>query len=96
MKQRKDENEKYTVLMASDAAAKEILELRRVPQSEAQPTWVPWKRSGIQASTTSFALHLLRVAPEEHSVMITEIPLNPKANQERMTQIMFVISNVQV
>ena len=40
MKQRKDENEKYTVLMASDAAAKELLELRKVPQSEAQPTWM--------------------------------------------------------
>lgn len=36
---------------------------------------------------------VLRIAPAEHPIFLTEVPLNPPANQEKMTQFLFEAFN---
>ncbi|KAL6088352.1 hypothetical protein STEG23_029636 [Scotinomys teguina] len=58
-----------------------ILTLKYPIQQALSPTGMTWRRSGITPSTMSYP------------VLLTEAPMNPKDNREKMTQIMFETFN---
>ena len=47
------------------------------------------EHDGIKAREHYTFYNELRIQPEEHSVLLTEAPLNPTANREKMVQIIF-------
>merc|ERR1712109_111782 len=61
-----------------------ILTLKYPVEQVSSPTGMIWRRSGITPSTMNSVLH-----PRSNLSSLLRLPLNPKANREKMTQIMF-------
>ena len=68
---------------------KDTLELKYPIENGLVSNWDHWEK------IIHYAFYeVLKVAPEEHPVLISEPALNPKPNREKITQIMFETFNV--
>lgn len=78
-------SEKKEVYIGEDAQAKRgILVLKYPIEHGIVENWDDMEQIWNHTFFTE-----LRVTPQEHRVLLTEAPLNPKANRERMVSIMF-------
>ena len=83
-------NETKELYIGDDAIrARGILKLRYLIEHGVINNWDDMEKILGHAFTNE-----LKVAPEEHNVMVTEILPNPKENREKMAQIMFETFNV--
>ena len=83
-------NDKQEFLVGEDAEAKRgILKLNYPIEHGVIKNWDDMEKIWGHVFTNE-----LRVDPVEHNVMLTEAPMNPKENREKMAQIMFETFNV--
>ncbi len=81
---------KKEVYIGSDAIAKRgILVLKYPIEHGIIENW-----DDMRAIWNYSYFNVLRVSPEEHKVLLTEAAMNPKANREKMLQVMFEDFNV--
>ena len=86
----KEGGDKKEFFVGSDAEAKRgVLKLNYPIEHGVVDNWDDMEKIWGHVFTNE-----LRVAPEEHNVMLTEAPMNPKENREKMAQIMFETFNV--
>ena len=85
-------SEKKEVYIGEDAQAKRgILVLKYPIEHGIVENWDDMEQIWNHTFFTE-----LRVTPQEHRVLLTEAPLNPKANRERMVQLSVLCSNTNI
>jgi len=83
-------NEKREIFIGQEAYEKRGILSIKNPIEEGQITnWDDMEKVWHHTMYTE-----LKVQPEEHNIMLTEVPLNNKINREKTSQIMFEIFNV--
>ena len=79
---------RMTYIGSEALSRREVLSIRRPIERGIITNW-----DDMETMWQHTFYEMLRVAPEEHPVVLSEAPLNPRANLEKMTQIMFETFN---